>query len=88
MTVLDTNFEVMGGGVLRRPAASAGVGSDGDTITHPLRKGPGTTNQPAGQYLVERWTNKGVANFPSDLGARTASALSPTLAGAFGATPA
>jgi len=86
MTVLAANWENMGGGRLRKVAEGGVVGSQGDTITHPLKAPLGGSL--TGLYTVERWTVKTVAAFPSGLGARTAVGTSSTLAGAFAATPA
>lgn len=88
MTVLAANWENMGGGVLRKAAEGGVLGSQGDTIVHPLKANVAGDAGDPGVYQVSRWTNKAAADFPSALGAKTASATGNTLAEAFAAVPA
>ncbi len=84
MATLPTEWESMGGRRLRKVVDSP-LGSLGDTITYPLRAplGAGTS----GVYTVERWTNTGAGDFPSNLGARLATIDADTLDEALTAVP-
>lgn len=88
MTVLDADWDNMGGGVLRRSDRNTPGLAEGDTIVHPL-KGPlpGDADHTPGVYVRSRWTNKTVAAFPSGLGAEVGDITANTLSAAFAATP-
>lgn len=90
MTVLDPDWDNMGGGILRRSDRNTPGLAEGDTIIHPLKSAAflGDADQALGVYNRSRWTTKTTADFPSNLGAELGDATADTLDGAFAATPA
>ncbi len=81
MATLDPEWENMGGRVIRKKVDGSTVGSQGDTIVHPL-KGPFSGASGRIGWRRERWTNKAVGDFPSNFGARIGSNSNDTLAAA------
>lgn len=86
MTTLPSNYENMGGRILRKTDDTP-LGSQGNTIGHPL-KGPlpGEASHALGAWNVANWTNGGASDFPSNLGAEVAHGQFDTLDEALAAT--
>jgi len=90
MTVLDPDWDNMGGGIYRRSDRNTPGLAEGDTIIHPLKDAAflGDADQVAGVYNRSRWTNKTAADFPANLGAELGDITDSTLPGIYAATPA
>ena len=88
MTVLDADWDNMGGRTIIRSDRNTPGAREGDTISHPLNGPlPAQLSHVPGVWNRSSWTTVAQGSFPGLMGAETLDITDDTLAGAYAATP-